>query len=77
MLICSDGIFVSTLQNGKDDDGEIQEDNSKSSEGLSSTVKPPPCGVVVGVIRRNWRAYCGALQASKRYTPTPHEVTHI
>jgi hypothetical protein len=29
--------------------------------------KPPPCGVVVGVVKRNWRSYCGALQPSSRY----------
>ncbi|KNC77921.1 exosome complex exonuclease RRP44 [Sphaeroforma arctica JP610] len=31
----------------------------------ASLVPPPPCGKVVGIVKRNWRAYCGVLAPSK------------
>eukprot|EP01134_Creolimax_fragrantissima_P000116 CFRG0116T1 len=60
-------------------DGDEEQDGT-TEEGPSSVIQmttktksastadlgpPPPCGTVVGVVKRNWRAYCGVLAPSK------------
>lgn len=56
MVICR-GVQVNNIEN-------IPEGiNLPDAKPLS---KPPPCGVVVGIVKRNWRSYCGALQPSNR-----------
>ncbi|KAI7815809.1 hypothetical protein BC939DRAFT_404742 [Gamsiella multidivaricata] len=43
-------------------------DASVSSDG-TKTDTPQPCGKVVGVIRRNWRQYCGFIDRKSVHTP--------
>lgn len=52
-------------------DGEAVADEAQEPAKAKPHGKPPPCGVVVGVVRRNWRSYCGALQPSNRFATIP------
>ena len=35
------------------------------SEQIAVAATPRPCGAIVGIVRRNWRPYCGMLEASE------------
>eukprot|EP00124_Ichthyophonus_hoferi_P005139 Ihof_evm2s678 gene=Ihof_evmTU2s678 len=47
------------------DDEEKEKDPSETPTPVQSKVPPPPNGRVIGVIRHNWRSYCGVLLPTK------------
>ncbi|CAD5118185.1 DgyrCDS6913 [Dimorphilus gyrociliatus] len=57
----------------KNDESTISEDK-KILQDISNKSEKKPCGKVVGIIKRNWRQFCGMLQKSLIETATRHLV---
>ncbi|KAM9365783.1 exosome complex exonuclease RRP44 [Pholidichthys leucotaenia] len=56
----------------KDDDAEDEDDKLKTS---AAGVARKPTGMVVGIIKRNWRPFCGMLNVSQIKESTRHLFT--
>ncbi|KAG0260863.1 exosome catalytic subunit dis3 [Mortierella polycephala] len=52
----------------QEEEDTVMEDATKSAQP-SKLDTPQPCGKVVGIIRRNWRQYCGFLDRKSVHTP--------
>lgn len=59
----------------KDDESIVTEDE-KILESSHETVEKKPCGKVIGIIKRNWRQFCGMLQKSLIETVTLFKETN-
>ncbi|XP_067890391.1 exosome complex exonuclease RRP44 [Heterodontus francisci] len=61
------------------DEGQVEADDEDAKEGLlkNATKKKfsKPTGKVVGVIKRNWRSYCGMISKSQIQESTRHLFT--
>lgn len=53
------------LEDEKTDDSQLAQDGDEDEQLQTSSTGPKqPTGRVVGIIKRNWRQYCGMLQKS-------------
>ena len=53
------------LEDEKVDDSQLAQDGDEDEQLMTSASGPKqPTGRVVGIIKRNWRQYCGMLQKS-------------
>ncbi|GCC23931.1 exosome complex exonuclease RRP44 [Chiloscyllium punctatum] len=61
------------------DEGQVEADEEDEREGLLKTVTTKtfskPTGRVVGIIKRNWRPYCGMISKSQIKESTRHLFT--
>lgn len=60
------------LQDDQDDTGDVLEEVALMVGEKSGSTEKQPTGKVVGIIRRNWRQYCGILQLNPLAGSTRH-----
>ncbi|XP_067842648.1 exosome complex exonuclease RRP44 [Heptranchias perlo] len=61
------------------DEGQVEDEEEEEKEGLLKNVTTKnfskPTGKVVGIIKRNWRSYCGMISKSQIKESTRHLFT--
>lgn len=62
------------LEEGLEDTGDFVNAQEEDEQIIKSNsdLKRPPTGRVVGIIKRNWRQYCGILQISGLHDAARH-----
>ncbi|ORY24609.1 RNB-domain-containing protein [Neocallimastix californiae] len=67
------------VEDKKEDDNEKESPNKmetdKNDENVAFNEKPIPTGKVVGIIKKNWRQYCGSIDKNTVQKTTNHNAT--